>query len=93
MPNLEAGTRKRTYAVIGLVAATTVALTIAAASPPRITASRPALQLVHAPRSGPSQFPPAGNQDASSALQPTEMLQGCFDCPLSSYLGKIGNLP
>ena len=49
MPDLEAGTRKRTYAVIGLVAATTVALTISAASPPGITTPRPALQLAHAP--------------------------------------------
>ncbi len=92
MPHLEASRRKRTYTVIGLVAVTTVALTIAATSPARTSAPRPAVQLAHAPRSGPSQVPPAANQDASLALKPTQMLQGCFDCPLSSYLGKIGNL-
>jgi hypothetical protein len=97
MRNAEAVTRKRTYAVIGygmgFVAATTFVLTIAAALRIRIAAQRPAIHLAHPPRTGPTRPPPFENQDAISGLKPTEMLQGCLDCPLSSYLGNTKALP
>jgi hypothetical protein len=92
-----AGTGKESYAsmgfIMGVLAAMTVALTIATAFRSRIAAPQPASQPAHAQRSGASQIPPSANQDALSALQPTEMLQGCLDCPLSSYLGKMEILP
>ncbi len=92
MPHVDAGTRKRIHAVIGpvigLIAATTAVLTIAAALRSRIAVQQPAVHLPGAPRSGAPDIAVSANQDAFSALQPTEMFHGCFNCPLSSYLGN-----
>jgi hypothetical protein len=92
MPDVEPGTRKRNYAVIGFVigfiVATTAVLTIPAAFRPKIAAQQPVVHVARAPRLGASDIPSSANQDAFSALHPTEMLHGCFECPLSSYLGK-----
>jgi hypothetical protein len=92
-----AGTGKETYTpmgfIMGILLAMAVALTIAAVFRSRIAPPQPASHHALAPRAGASQIPPSANQDPLSALQPTEMLQGCLDCPLSSYLGKIETLP
>ncbi len=89
----ETGTRRCIYAVVGLVAATATVVTIAPAFGPRIADAPPSVHPTPALRSGASRNPPPADTDAFSALQPTEMPQGCFSCPLPSYLGTSQDLP
>jgi len=91
MPDSEGRGQELVYAVVGLFAATAVALTIATVS--RSRAAAPPVHSAQAPFAGASPLAQSGNRDAFSALQPTEMLQACFDCPLASYIGKIEVVP
>jgi hypothetical protein len=88
MAGLDAGTR-RWMSVAGLLAATMMLLGIAAAFRPG--SSAPRLPRVGRDPATPP-LPPSAEQDALSTLQPSEMLHGCLNCPVSSYLGTAQQL-
>ncbi len=84
----EGGRRMQRVGVLGFVLTAVAVVAMTAASFRRSAAQAPPAHPASATAAVTSRTPPPAGDDALSALQPSEMMKGCLECPVASFLGE-----
>ena len=79
--------RRQIFVAIAFLAATAALVATSARIRPRGFSPVAGMHLAREELTGPSRGRPISRHEATATLQPSEMPQGCLNCPVSSYLG------